>query len=97
MTDQSGWHGVEDLAQKEAAGGCDTHRDFLVIRGPPGGQRLEAGPFGIDAFGIAGVDPAGDLVDEAAIGIQILEVARPAHDQRVLPLGDAAHRLPGNG
>ena len=68
MTDQPGWHGVEDLAQQETARGGDAHRDLLIIRGPPGGQRLEAGPFDVDALGIAGVDPADDLVDETAVG-----------------------------
>jgi len=37
----------------------------------------------VDALGITRIDPAHDLVDETAIEIQILEVVRPTHDQRV--------------
>ena len=76
MADQARGHGVEHLAQREAARGGDADADFLVVGGAPARQGLEFGAFDVDALGIAGVAAADDLVDEAAIGGQIGEVGR---------------------
>ena len=83
MTNQPGWHGVENLAQQETARGGNAHRHLFIVGGSPGRQRFEAGAFNVDALGIAGVDSAYDLVDETPVSLQVLEVSRPAHDQRV--------------
>ena len=48
------------------------------------GQFLEFGALDVDALGIAGIAAADDLVDEAAIGGQIVEIARSPHQQRVI-------------
>ena len=84
MADQARGHGVEHLAQGEAASGCDACGDFLVIGGAAAGKRLQFGAFALDAFGIAGVHAADDLVDEAAIERQVVEIARAPQQQRIL-------------
>ena len=56
---------------------------LLMIAGPLPGQRLQRGPLGLDALGMMGVLAADDLVDEAAIGGEIVEVVAAAHQQRV--------------
>ncbi len=38
------------------------------------GQRLQLGTFDIDALGIAGVAAADDLVEEAAVAGQVVEI-----------------------
>src|SRR5664279_2860329 len=67
VADQPRRHGVEDLLEHEAAGGGDGDDRLLMIAGPLPWQRLERGPFGLDALGGPGVLAADDLVDEAAI------------------------------
>src|SRR6478735_7847515 len=84
MADQARGHGVEHLAQREAARGGDADADFLVIGGALARQGLQFGAFEVDALGIADVASADDLVDEAAIGGQIGEIGRTPHQQRVL-------------
>ena len=77
MADQARGHGVEHLAQREAARRGDADRHLLVVAGPPLWQSLEGRPFAVDPLGIAGVAAADDLVDEAAVGGQIGEVGEP--------------------
>ena len=67
VADQPRRHGVEHLFEHEAAGGGDGDDRLLVIAGPLPRQRLERGPFGLDALGGSGVLAVDDLVDEAAI------------------------------
>src|ERR1700686_5747634 len=87
MADAPRGHGVEPLFQREAAGGGDGDDRLFIITGPLARQTLERSSLGLDAFGGSGVLAAGDLVDEAAIGEQIIEVVCAAHQQGVL------HRL----
>jgi len=74
MADEPRWCCVEDAAQDKAA--TRRHDDdlLLVIGRPALGQRSQRRPFQLDALAIIGVAPANDLVDEAAVGIQIAEV-----------------------
>ena len=83
VSDQPRRHGVEHFPQREAAGRRDGDDDFLIIAGAPVGQRLQRGALGIDAGTAASVLGRHDLVDEAAIGGQIIEVARGAQQERV--------------
>lgn len=83
VPDQPRKHGVEHFPQREAAGRSDGDDDFLVIAGAPVGQRLQCRALGVDAGRIAPVLGRHDLVDEAAVGGEIIEVARPAQQQRV--------------
>ena len=48
------------------------------------GSGASAGLLQRDALGEIGVAPADDLVDEAAIGGEVVEVALPAQQQRIL-------------
>ena len=32
VSDQAGGHGIEYLAERETAGGCDAHADLLIVR-----------------------------------------------------------------
>jgi hypothetical protein len=83
MADEPGGNGVEHLAQRKRAGQGDKDRDLLVIGALAHGQRLERDAFEIDAFAVAGVVAADDLVDTASPAGQIVEVARAAQPQRV--------------
>ncbi len=84
VPDEPRGHRVEHLPQREAARRGDGDERLLMIAAPPAGQPLQCGPLGLDAFGVAGILAAHDLVDEAAIGCEIVEVADAAHQQRVL-------------
>jgi hypothetical protein len=55
----------------------------LVIGAAAIRQILELSPLDIDASGLAGIPPSDDLGDEAAIGVKIIEVGRPAHEKGV--------------
>ena len=74
VADQARGHGVEHLAQREAARGGDAHADLLVVGRAPVRQILQFGALNVDALGIAGVLAADNLIDEAAIGGQIVEI-----------------------
>lgn len=69
-----GRDGIEHLAQDEAVSGRDVHARFLVVTRTPGRKSLKQCPLGLNAFAITCVDATDDLVDEAAIGIEIIEV-----------------------
>jgi hypothetical protein len=85
VKDQARRHGVEHLAQREA-GGRDADGEFLIIAASPLGQLLEPRTLDIDALAIAGIAAADDLIDEAAVAGQIVEIARAPHQQRVIDL-----------
>src|SRR4029450_551475 len=84
MADEPRWGRVEDPAQSEAAARCHRNDLLLVIGRPPLGQRCEMGSFQLDPLSVVGILSADDLVDEAAIGIKVVEVSAPAQQQRVL-------------
>jgi hypothetical protein len=74
MADEPRWRCVEDAAQDEAAARRHDDDLLLVIGRPALGQGSQRRPFQLDPLAIVGVAPANDLVDEAAVGIQIAEV-----------------------
>ena len=78
VADQPRRHGVEYLAQGEAAGRRHADDHFLVVRGAEIRQRLQSGALVIDPLGVAGIAAADDLVNEAAIGGKIVEVGGAA-------------------
>ena len=82
VADQPRRHGVEHLAQGEAAQRGDDGDRLLVVAGPAVRQRLEDSALGLDAPGDPRVLAADDLVDEAAVGGKIGEVAVPASAAR---------------
>jgi GNAT superfamily N-acetyltransferase len=84
VTDQPRGHGVEDAPQHEASGRGDGHHCLLTVFRPSGRQRAQNGPFGVDALAVAGVPPADQFVNEAAILGDGVEVARAPQEQRVL-------------
>ena len=84
MTDQPRRRGVEDPAQNEAAARRDRNDLLLVIGGAPLRQRRETRPLHFDPLPVMGVAPSNDLIDETAIGVEIVEVRRTAQQQRVL-------------
>ena len=84
VADQARGHGVEDAPEHEAAGRGDGDHGLFAILGPPGRQRPQHGALGVDALAVAGVAAADQFVDEAAVVLDRVEVARAAQQQRVL-------------
>src|SRR3979411_2350892 len=84
MADQPRWRGVEDATQDEAAARGDGDNLLLVIGRPPPGERGERRPLQLDPFAIVGVASANNLVDEAAISVQVVEVPTATQQQCVL-------------
>lgn len=64
----------EDLAQGQTAGARDGDDDLLEVGGARVGKVLQVGAFGLDAGAVASIMPPGDLVDEGAIGHEVVEV-----------------------
>lgn len=79
MSDQAGRHSVEDLAQGEAAGA--RHRDdhLFEVGGAAVGKFLQMQALGVDALAMCGITAADDLIDEGAVGAEIVEVHGAAH------------------
>jgi len=50
VSDQARGHGIEYLAERETAGGCDAHADLLIVRRAPVRQSLQFGALNIDTF-----------------------------------------------
>jgi len=75
MADQPLRHGVEHAPEKEptAARHCDQR--FLKVIGAPRRQRRELWPLDLQRFAASGIGTADDLVDEAAIGVEIGKVS----------------------
>ena len=63
-----------------------TRDDRLLVVGgaPRPAAPAEPAPLDLDALAVAGIAAADDLVDEAAVGGEVVEVARAAQQQRVL-------------
>jgi hypothetical protein len=83
VPDQARGHAVEHLAQHEAARGGHGDDRLLPVRRAPPRQRLQRGALHLDARRRAGVVPPDHLVDEAAVGIKVDEVARAPQQQGV--------------
>jgi len=84
MTDQARGHRIEHFSEDEPAGRGDGDDGLLVIRRPARRQWLQGRALEIEPLGVARVAPPDDLVNEATVGIQGVEVARPAQQQGVL-------------
>src|SRR3981189_459902 len=84
MADQARGHRIEHFSEDEPAGRSDGGDGLLVIRRPARRQRLQGRALEIEPLGVARVAPPDNLVDEAAIAIQGVEVARPAPQERIL-------------
>lgn len=84
VTDQARGHRVEHLAKDEPAGRGDGDDGLLVIRRAARRQRLQGRALEIEPLGVARIAPPDDLVDEAAIVVERIEVARTAQQQGVL-------------
>src|ERR1700684_1439619 len=84
MADEPRWRRVEDAAQHEAAARCNGDDLLLVIGRPAFGKRAEHWPLQLDAFAIVGVAAPDNLVDEAAIGIEVSEVPAATQEQCIL-------------
>ena len=61
----------------------DVHARFLVVARTLGRQWLKQCSLGLNALAITRVDATDDLVDEAAIGLEIVEVVTAAQKQRI--------------
>src|SRR5450631_2202251 len=84
MADEPRWRRVEDAAQDEAAARCDRDDLLLVIGCPALGEWSERRPLQLDPLAIVGVASADDLVDETAVGVQVVEVSAATQEQCVL-------------
>lgn len=74
VANQAGWHGVEELAQGEAAGARHGDSHLLEVRSAAFGKLLQMRALGVDALAECGIAAADDLIDEGAIGAEIVEV-----------------------
>lgn len=77
MADQAGRHGVEELAQREAAGARYGDDDLFEVGGATIGKSLQMRALGIDALAMCGIATADDLIDEGAIGSEVAKVPVP--------------------
>jgi hypothetical protein len=84
VADQLRRHGVEHLAQQEAAAGGDLDGGLVEVGGAPPRQRPEMTTLEVDLRPAAGVATANQLGNEAAIGVEALERAATAQEQRLL-------------
>jgi hypothetical protein len=84
MADQPRRRGVENTAQNEAAARRDRDDLLLVIGGAALRQRSKPGPLQLNALAVVGIPPADDLIDEAAVGIEIVEVPAASQQQRIV-------------
>src|SRR6185437_5762008 len=75
---------VEDAAQQEPAAARDGNQFLLMVIGPPWRQRLELRSFDLEGFASSGVGAADHLVDEAAVGLEVGEVAAAAQQDGLL-------------
>jgi hypothetical protein len=78
MADQAGWNAVEDVAQKEAATAGNGDQLFLEVVGAPRRQRLQLGPLDLQQLAPARIGATNDLIDKAAIFIEVGKVAAAA-------------------
>ena len=78
MADQARRYGVEDLLQGEAARRSDHNDGLFVVGGAPFRQGLQRCLVQGDFFFVTGVAAANQLVDEAALSVNAVEVAAAA-------------------
>ncbi len=84
MADQPRRHGVEHPSEKEPTGA--RHRDlrFLKVIGAPRRQCLELRPLNLQCLAATRIGAADDLVDEAAVGIEIDKISAATQQQGLL-------------
>jgi hypothetical protein len=87
VADQPRGHGVEHLAQHEAAAGGDHHDRFIVVDRASCRQRAQVGALQLERLVPARVATADQLGDPGPVSVEAAEVARPAQQQGLL--GDA--------
>src|SRR3954471_20062781 len=97
MADQPRGHRIEHFPESEPAGRGDGDDRLLIIRRPVRRQRLQRWALEIKTLAVASIAAADNLVDEASTGLQRVEIARPAQQQRVLygPLQMAVRAFDG--
>ncbi len=83
MADQTRRNAVEHAPQHEAAARRDQDARLLIVGRASLGEWLERRALDLDALAIASVAPSDHLVNEAAVGGKIREVARAAQQQLV--------------
>jgi len=81
VADQARRHGVEHVAQDEAAAGGHPHAGLVVIGGAPRRQRAQCGTLQADQLLAAGVAAADQVGDPVAIGVKAVEVGAAAQQQ----------------
>ncbi len=84
MPDQPRGGRVEHPTQDEATAGRHRHDLLLEVGHTPLGQVVQSGALHLDPLAVVGILPAENLVDEAPIGIEGVEVFGAAHQQGVL-------------
>ena len=84
MADQPRGRRVEHPTQDEAAAGRDRDDLLLEVGRAPLGQVVQSGALHLDPLAVVCVLPADDLVDEAPVGIEVVEVPGAAQQQGVL-------------
>ena len=84
VADQARRDAVEHAPQHEAAARRDQDARLLVIGRASIGELLERGTLDLDALAVAGVAPPDHLVNEAAIGGKVRELARAAQQKLVV-------------
>ncbi len=75
VADQPGWNGVEDVPQKESAAAGHSDQLVLEVVGAPRRQRLELEPLDLQQLAAAGIGATDDLIDKAAVFIEISKIA----------------------
>src|SRR6516162_10059167 len=84
MADQARRYRIEHFLECEPAGRGDGDDRLLVIRRAAFRQRLQGRALDIETLAVARITASDNLVDKAAIGLERVEIARTAQQQRVL-------------
>src|SRR5690348_14390066 len=84
MADQAGGHRIEHFPESEPAGRGDGDDRLLIIRRPVRRERLQRWALEIKPLTVASIAAPDNLVDEASIYLERVEIARAAQQQRVL-------------
>jgi hypothetical protein len=84
VADQARRHGVEHLAQDEAAARGHQHGGLVEVGGALRRQRAKGRALELDRLAPARVAAPDQLGQEAAVGVEVGEVARAAQEQRLV-------------
>src|SRR6266705_2759846 len=83
MADQTRRNAVEHASQDKAAARRHQDASLLIVGGSSAGKWLERRALDLDALAVPGIAPPDHLIDEAAIGGKMLEVARGTQQKLV--------------